>query len=138
MGRSGLPSHTCFLGFTQVHIPNGISIDSAVLYSSRSSVLYFRTSRSFPRQKVLLLMRGSGLTSNSWFLGLTRPHNANGISIGSTVFAGLTSVTDRPTNRPTDHATRSVTIGHIYVRSTAMRPNNNYTEKQSYLLLGFR
>ena len=29
------------------------------------------------------------------------------------------------TNGPTDHATRSITIGHIYVCSTAMRPNNN-------------
>ena len=38
----------------------------------------------------------------------------NGISIGSAVFAGLTNVTDRPT----DHATRSVTMGRIYVRST--------------------
>ena len=46
-------------------------------------------------------------------------HNPNGISIGSAVFAGLTSVTDRST----DHATRSVRIGRIYVRSTAMRPN---------------
>ena len=35
-------------------------------------------------------------------------------------FVGLTSVTDRPT----DHASRSVRIGRIYVRSTAMRPNN--------------
>jgi len=26
-------------------------------------------------------------------------------------------------DRPTDHATRSVRIGRIYVRSTAMRPN---------------
>jgi len=34
-------------------------------------------------------------------------------------------VADRPTYRPTDHATRSVTIGYIYVRSTAMRPSNN-------------
>jgi len=31
---------------------------------------------------------------------------------------------DRSTDRPTDHATRSVTIDRIYVRSTAMRPNN--------------
>jgi len=38
----------------------------------------------------------------------------NGISIGSAVFAGLTTVTDRQT----DHATRSVTIDRIYVRST--------------------
>jgi len=29
------------------------------------------------------------------------------------------------TDRPTDHATRSITIDRIYVRSTAMRPNNN-------------
>jgi len=47
-------------------------------------------------------------------------HNPNSISIGSAVFAGLTTVTDRPT----DHATPSVTIGRVYVRSTAMRPNN--------------
>jgi len=31
---------------------------------------------------------------------------------------------DRETDRPTDHATGSVTIDCIYVRSTAMRPNN--------------
>jgi len=60
--------------------------------------------------------------SNTWFLGPTRVLNPLGISIDSAVFAGLTSVTDRPTDRPTDHATRSVTIGRIYVRSTAMRP----------------
>jgi len=45
----------------------------------------------------------------------------NRISIGSAVFAGLTTVTDRRTY----HATRYVTIGRIYVRSTAMRPNKN-------------
>jgi len=28
-------------------------------------------------------------------------------------------------SRPTDHASRSVTIGRIYVRSTMMLPNNN-------------
>jgi len=50
-------------------------------------------------------------------------------------FAGLTNVADRqtnrqtdrqtdtPTDRRTDHDTRSVTIGRIYLRSTAMRPN---------------
>ena len=40
-------------------------------------------------------------------------------------FTGLTTVTDRQTDRPTDDTTRSVAIGRIYVRSTAMRPNNN-------------
>jgi len=32
---------------------------------------------------------------------------------------------DRQTDRQTDHATRSLTIDRIYVRSTAIRSNNN-------------
>jgi len=63
--------------------------------------------------KLPLPMRGSALPSNIWFPVLTRVLIPNGISIGSAVFAGLTSMTDRLTN----HATRSVTTGHIYVRS---------------------
>jgi len=54
----------------------------------------------------------------------------NGISIGSAVFAGLTSVTDRPT----DHDTRSLTTGRIYVHVVpTMRPNNNidFTHSES-------
>jgi len=31
---------------------------------------------------------------------------------------------DRQTDRPTDHATQSVTIRHNYARSTATKPNN--------------
>ena len=33
---------------------------------------------------------------------------------------------DRPTERPTEHATRSVTIGRIYVRNSAMWSNDMY------------
>jgi len=33
------------------------------------------------------------------------------------------------TDRPTDHATLSVTICRIYVRSTVMRPKNNNNSK---------
>ena len=57
---------------------------------------------------------------NTWLLGPIRVHNPNSISIGSVVFAQLTTVTDRQPERPTDHATRSVTVDRIYVRSTAM------------------
>ena len=57
--------------------------------------------------------------SNTWFLGPTRVLNPNGISIDTDVLAGLTNVTDRPT----DHATQSVITDCIYVRSTAMRSN---------------
>jgi len=57
-------------------------------------------------------------------LGSTRLTIPTGISIGSAVFAALTMVTDRPSDRQTTF-TRFVTIGRIYVRSTAMRPNSN-------------
>jgi len=40
-------------------------------------------------------------------------------------------VTDRPTDGPTDHATRSVRIGRIYVHSSAMRPNNTFALQES-------
>ena len=56
---------------------------------------------------------------------------------GSAVFAGLAVVMDGPTDRQTEHATPSVTIGRIYVRSTATRPKNtvvtgNITEQGKY------
>jgi len=63
---------------------------------------------------------GSEPPSNTWSLGPTQVLNPNSISIGSAVFAWITSVTDRPT----DHAIRSLTIDRIYVRRTAMRSNN--------------
>jgi len=54
--------------------------------------------------------------------GPTQLLNPSGSSIGAAVFAGLTSVTDRQT----EHATRLVRIGRIYVCSTAMHPKNTY------------
>jgi len=42
----------------------------------------------------------------------------NSITIGSAILAEFTTVTDRQT----DHAIRSVTIGCIYIHSTAMWP----------------
>jgi len=70
--------------------------------------------RPFPL-KIVPSHGGCWPTSNTWFLGPTRVLNPNGISIGSAVFAGLTTVTDRETDRPTDHATWSVTVGSIYI-----------------------
>jgi len=43
---------------------------------------------------------GSGPLTNTWLLGPTRIHIPNGISISCAVFAGLTIVTDRQTDRP--------------------------------------
>ena len=83
--------------------------------------LYFTMGRPFPLSKFSLPMGGSGPPSSTWFPGPTQVLNSIGISIGAAIFAGFTSVTDRPT----DQATQWVTIGHIYVRSSAMRHNNN-------------
>jgi len=118
---SGLPSNTWFLGPIQAHNPNGILIGSAVFCTAHRRVsLYFTMGHSSP-SKLPLCMGGSGPLSNTWFPGPTRFHNPNGISIGSAVLQGsLVWQTDRQT----DHATRSVTIGRIYVRSTAMRLND--------------
>ena len=51
------------------------------------------------------------------------PH-PNSISIGSAIFVGFTIVTERQTDRPTDHATPSVTMGCIVACSTVMWPIN--------------
>jgi len=40
-------------------------------------------------------MGGSGPPANTWFPGTTRVLNPNGISIGSAILAGLTSVADK-------------------------------------------
>ena len=46
-------------------------------------------------------------------------------------FAWLTTVTDRQTDRQTDHPARSVTVGRMYIRSADMRPNNKQTPTPS-------
>ena len=48
---------------------------------------------------------GSEPQSNTWYLGPIQVLNPNGIPIGLAVFAGLTSVTYRPTDSPTDRQT---------------------------------
>ena len=93
---------------------------SRLCTDDRRVFLYFTMERPFSHKNLPLPMGGSGPPSNTWFPGPTQVLNPNGSSIGAAIFGGLTSVTDRPT----DHATRSVTIGRIYVRSTAMWPKN--------------
>ena len=107
---------------TRAHNPNSISIGSAVFAQGYHRVsLHFTMGRRFSPQNCPFPW-GIWTPSNTWFPGPTQVLNPNGISIGAAVFAGLTGVTDRQADRPTDHATRSVTIGRIYVCSTAMRP----------------
>jgi len=123
----GLPSNTRFLGSIRAHNPNGISIGSA-LFAEMTAECPYTLQRDAPSPQNCPFPWGCGPASNTWFHGPTPVLNPNGISIGSAVFARVTSVTDRlsdrQTDRPTDYATGSVTIGCIYVCSTAMRPKN--------------
>jgi len=96
---------------------------SAVFSQLTAESPYFTMGRPFLRQNCPFPWGHLDLHLIHDSLGPSNPQ-PNGISIGSAVFAWLTSVTDRP-DRPTDHATRSVTTGRIYIRRTAMGPNNN-------------
>jgi len=58
--------------------------------------------------------------SNTWFLGPTRVHNPNGVSLGSAVFAGLKIVIDRQT----DTQRYFICNSRPHLARTAMRPNN--------------
>ena len=79
--------NTCFIWPTRLHNPNGTSIGSAIMSFSL---------------KLPLAMGRSGLPSNTWFIGPTWDLKPNGIGIstGWAVFARLTTVTDRQTDRP--------------------------------------
>ena len=67
---------------------------------------------------------------NTWFLEPTRDQGTNGISVGSAVFAGLTTVTNRQTDRQTDRSRYFVCNNRPHLRSTAVRPKHRPTEIQ--------
>jgi len=114
----GPPSNTWFLWPIWAHNPNAIPIGSAVLAQTTVECPYTLQWDAHSPPKFAPSHGGIWTPSNTWFPGPTQVLNPNSSSIGAAVFAGLTSVTDRPT----DHTTRSVRIGRIYVRSTAMQP----------------
>ena len=92
--------NTCFFRPIWVHILNGIRIGSAVfaqLMAVKVPILY-NGPPPFPSKLGFAL--GIWTLSIAWFLGPTRFHKQNSISMGSYVSAGLRIVTDRPTDRP--------------------------------------
>ena len=89
------PPNTCFLGPIRVHNPNGSHFCTA---HGRAS-LYFTMGRPLP-SKLTLPTGGSGSGPHLRH-GSTRVFNPNGVSIGSAVFVGLTTVTDRQTDDAT-------------------------------------
>jgi len=93
----GPPSNNWFLWPIRAHNPNGIPIGSAVF---AQTTVDFTMGRPFSPKNLPLPMGGSGPPSNTWFPGPTQVLNPKGSSIGAAFFAGLTSVTDRQTDRP--------------------------------------
>jgi len=71
--------------------------------------------------------RGDWTPFKTWFRGPTRVHNPNGMSVGSSVFAGLTTVTDRPTDSQTDRPHYAVCNNRPHL--AAMQPNNLFLPK---------
>jgi len=87
------------------------------LQSSLQNVPILYNGTPFSPSKLSLPMGDPDPPSNTWFPGPTQVVNPNGISIGAAVFAGLTSVTDRQTDRQTDSPRYSVGNNrlHMYV-----------------------
>jgi len=107
-------THASLTGSNRVHIPNGISIDSAVFAQITTEgpwrSLYFSMSRPFPHPSKLALCMWDLYPSNKCFLGHMQLSSIpNGISIGSAFFSQGSRLwqTDRPTDRPSN-ATWSV------------------------------
>ena len=78
--------------------------------------LKFTMGFPFPPKNCPFPWGGSGPPSNTLFPGRTKVLNPNSILIGSAVFAGLTTVTDRQTDRPHYLVGNNRPIGHIYIR----------------------
>jgi len=87
----------CFLQPTRVQNQNSKLIGLAAFAQLMAESPYTLQWAPLP-PKLPLPIGGSGPPSNTWFPGTNRVLNPNGSSIGSAVFAGLTRVTDRPTD----------------------------------------
>jgi len=87
--------------------------------------LYFTMGRPFPPRNCFFPW-GIWTPSNTWHLG---PPESLTQTASWLVQPFLQGWLVWQTDRPTDHATRSVTKESIYVRSTAMRPNNSNWSK---------
>jgi len=111
------PSNMWFLGSTRLIIPNGVLISSAVLHSSQQKVPILYSEMPLPPSKLPFPWGNLDSHVFAWFPGPTQVLNPNGISMGSAVFAGLTTVMRQTEDRQT--------VGLICIRSTALQQRNN-------------
>ena len=132
MGGCGPPSNSWFLGPVQAHNPHGITNGSAVFTQVTTECPYtLQWAAASPLPSKLPLpveVSGPHLIHGS----RGPPRSSTQMASRSPFLQGsLVWHTDRQTDRPTDHATRSVTIDCIYIPSTVMRPNNNVTKSRN-------
>ena len=103
--RSAPPPNTRFLGPTRVQIPNSISIGSDVFAQLTAESRYTSKRPGLPFSPLKLpLHMGVWTPSSTWFLGFTRVLKTRRHLDRFSRFAELTTVTERQTDRPTDHA----------------------------------
>jgi len=100
------PSNTYFLGPTESTFQMASGSVQSILHSSQQRVPILYTGPPFPHSKLPLSM-GIWTPSNTCFLGPTRAHSLNGMSICSVVFAWLTIVSEKWT----DYTIPSVIVG---------------------------
>jgi len=115
MGESEPPSNTRFLGSTRLSIPNGISIGSPfsrLCTAHGSPILYIQWAAPFSH---------NCLPMGIWNGSLGPPESSTQTVSRSVQPFCTAHYCDRPTERQTMHATRSVTIGRMYVRSSLLR-----------------
>jgi len=130
----GPPCSTSFLRPIRAHNPNGIPISSAVFAQTTVECPYtLQWDAHSPKKNLPLPMGGSGPPSNTWFPGPTQFLNPKGSSIGAAVFAGLTSVTDRPRysvgkNRPSTYVVLRCGLIIVSTHSwTSRKGSHNFT-----------
>jgi len=114
-GGSRPPCSTWFLGTTQVFTKWHLDWFNRFCTADNRVSLYFTMGCQFLPQNCPSLWR-SWPPSNTWYQGPTRVTIQNGWSIGSAIFAGLTNVVNRQTDRHTVSDTvcnRLTTLLHV-------------------------
>jgi len=113
--------HTCFLGPTSLSISNDISIGSGVFAQLTADNPCTLQWAAISPLKFPVRVGNLDPPPNA-SLGTPEPITQTASRLVES-FSRAHDL-DRQTDRLTDYATSSVTIGRIYVRSTAMRSNN--------------
>jgi len=117
------PRNTCFLGPTRVQMPNDILIGSAIFAQLTTESRY--TLQRLPLPLPLKLLLHTEISTPVQYMVPFRwahpsQQSKRHLDRFNRFFAGLTTVTDRQTDRP--RYSICITVGRIYVRSRRCGP----------------